>query len=777
LGKPLAEQTSRTESGLLQQSMNLPIFIGISGKRVFDKTNAEADREIAAWVADRFRDLFKKLEDDFPEVPKIVLSGAAFGADPIAAEIALECNWRVTVVLPFERALFEEDFRPPNNTGADPAWQDRYAEHARTFERILDDPRVQVRELPALAVKGGGAATADLLSRDSRQYDKTLRRNHYEQVGQFIAEAATIMIAVMSSNDEAEKSEATGGTARIVAYRRAGRADAAGTEVARRSAVLRDEWPRVAPPPAGFVWLIDPDDAKQPDNHAGRSASGYPVRVLPPLGNRLVEEVYGGAPGKDMPGEQRSPAGPLWRLKDWIGAIATDLGVYDRAASAEAGRRRASLILAEGLKHYHRAAGASGTDLPESALPTELLAAYRTSITVRQRRVNEHVRSGFNRLAFLFVLAILMFEIFEKFFYDWPMLHPALLGGYLLILVLIGLTAGRAWWKRWSEIAEDYRAIAEMLRVQRAWWAAGLTRRVDREHLQGVDQDLALIRDYAKTIISYALLCRGWKEPARAPDWEHVRGTSTQPRDLRDLKRSPQDWIGSQLWFFVNKTGEREQQINANDALSWSMFVASGMLALLLLAWTASPSMTNFLKDMAHIPLPFAAAVSFDPSFTVWIVFAILMIYFRYLNHDVSQGWGAMTLTFIFGILAAGFLFLGLVTAGPLMARVADLPESREAVTSAVQVTLVVLSALAGALRYRVERLNVEGEALEYRDAQARFERAEKLLAPGSDPATGTPADEDDARRLVDELGRLALAENEAWLKSRRERPLTPVVG
>jgi hypothetical protein len=30
---------------------------------------------------------------------------------------------------------------------------------------------------------------------------------------------------------------------------------------------------------------------------------------------------------------------------------------------------------------------------------------------------------------------------------------------------------------------------------------------------------------------------------------------------------------------------------------------------------------------------------------------------------------------------------------------------------------------------------------------------------------------------MVYELGRLALAENEAWLKSRRERPLTPVVG
>ena len=49
--------------------------------------------------------------------------------------------------------------------------------------------------------------------------------------------------------------------------------------------------------------------------------------------------------------------------------------------------------------------------------------------------------------------------------------------------------------------------------------------------------------------------------------------------------------------------------------------------------------------------------------------------------------------------------------------------------------------------------------------------------APGSDPVSGAPADEEAAQRLVHELGRLALAENEAWLKSRRKRPLTPIVG
>jgi hypothetical protein len=80
----------------------------------------------------------------------------------------------------------------------------------------------------------------------------------------------------------------------------------------------------------------------------------------------------------------------------------------------------------------------------------------------------------------------------------------------------------------------------------------------------------------------------------------------------------------------------------------------------------------------------------------------------------------------------------------------------------AVLAGLVVLSAVAGALRYLMERLNVEAEALEYRDARDRFERAERRLARGSDPATGVPADEDEARRVVYELGRLALAENEA---------------
>jgi hypothetical protein len=175
--------------------------------------------------------------------------------------------------------------------------------------------------------------------------------------------------------------------------------------------------------------------------------------------------------------------------------------------------------------------------------------------------------------------------------------------------------------------------------------------------------------------------------------------------------------------------------------------------------------------------LSFASLAGFDLVPLLWFGLALLAIAFRVWNHDVRRGWGAIILTGALGALAAVGFALALNGAGAFIADATGLHETDLAAKYALLAFLVVISAAAGALRYLMERLNVEAEALEYRDACDRFERAERRLARGSDPATGAPADEDAARRVVYELGRLALAENEAWLKSRRERPLTPVVG
>jgi hypothetical protein len=776
---PWPAQNSRVENRAQPRpsgaQQHYPILIGISGKRIFDHTNAQADCAIAEALADRFRTLFEGLDRDLPGTPKIVLTGAAFGADLIAAETALQIgqDWAVVAVLPFDRVLFEEDFHPAPD---EQAWRDRYALHASAFERLLGppdkpNPRVLVRELPKLALERGGVASAEQLSRRSARRDKTLRRNHYEQLGQFIAEISTIMIAVTGADEQPETSEANGGTARIVAYRRAGCPDALGTAVARRSAVLRHEWSEVVLPPAGYVWLMDPRKADRTGH--------YPVKVLPPLVDRSVDDVYTGHPGEDMPREHETYAGPLRRLSRTLRAVAARLGGNDLESGAALRRLRASLAVARGFERFHRerphTAGAAdaAVDLsPISSVP-EALNSARSLISSRQREVNSYVRRDFYWLASLFLLAVILFETYAKLFHD----NAWLLGSYLLVLGGIGLRALRGRWMLWEAVAEDYRAVAEILRVQRAWWSAGLTARVDREHLQGVDQDLAPIRDCAKMIIGWILLRHGWNDAAPARDWAQVRGTSVQPRDLRGRKKSPDDWVGSQLWYFVNNGEDRETSVQLVDAASWCLFVVSGVLAAVLWAWMAFPQVTARFEQKANSLLTWASFTVLDIVPALWLLLAVLLIAFRVWNHDVRRGWGAIFLTGALGALAAVGIALALTNAGALIADVTGMQEAELAAKYALLASLVVISAAAGALRYLMERLNVEAEALEYRDARDRFERAERSLARGSDPATGAPADEATATRVVYELGRLALAENEAWLKSRRERPLTPVVG
>jgi hypothetical protein len=769
-----------------------PILIGISGKRVLDE-DVTTDRALEQALAARFRAVFAALDADLPDTPKVVLTGAAFGADLIAAQAALQAggNWAVAAILPFARALFAEDFDPALDKKRGEAWRDRYLEHAGKFDSVLGpaatpNARMLVRELPLLAAAGQGVAAAERLSRMAAQYDKAYRRNHYEQVGQYIAEISTIMIAVMGRDEQAEMSEANGGTARIVAYRRAGRPDAPGAAVARRSSVLRGEWPDVIPPPAQHVWLMDPHR----EDRTGR----YPVKVLAPLADRSVDEAYGGHPGRDAVQEHEAYVGPLRKLTNAWRALAGGAASAERSARrAEARRLRASLPVARGINRYNstsrRPAGTAATavvaDISAVASIPNALNQERVQISSLQRAVNEHAKRSFRRLAYLFVAAVFVYEIFAKFFHD----SPIVLGIYLLVLAFIGRLALIERFKLSQAVAEDYRAVAEILRVQRAWCSAGLDARADREHLQGVDQDLAPIRDCAKTIIAWIILRHGWTSGASVRDWAQVRGTSPQARELRGVKKSPDDWIGSQLWYFIKNGEDREAWAARVDAVSWCLFVTSGVLGAVLWTWLLPGNARSFFAHLAHVPLPgWAPTIGFDASFLLWTALAALTIRFRGANHDFRQGLQAIVLTGALGALAAIWLALAFINAEPLiidlidrLARVLGLggeaPDHYYTVINAVISALVVLYAIAGAKRYLMERLNIEAEALEYRDARARFELAERRLAPGSDPASGTPADEEAAQRLVHELGRLALAENEAWLKSRRERPLTPIVG
>jgi cell division protein FtsL len=761
-------------------SIRFPLLIGISGKRKFDEKDATRDEMISRRVEAEIESVFSKFDDLFPHTPKILLTGVAFGADLIAAKLAL-CrgdHWAVGAILPFERSIFLEDFDPPAGQQQTADWETRFSEHKRTFEQLIveTNSRLIIRELPKLET-GNGAATEAQLSRtrDPARYDKTLRRNHYEQVGQYIAEAATVMIAVMGSNETAEMNEANGGTARIVACRRAGRPDRAGTQVAQASSVLRNEWSDAVLPPAGFVWLIDP---KIDAGEFARCAT----TVLPPILRQLPDEIYARCPGKyieEGPYRHRGPLRRLWlALRPAIACIIPVLPTLEQRA--EERRVSDSLILARGIERYHEAVPVQAdpvaviTEIKEEDVASALEAA-RSTVSRRQREVNGYSRKAFWLLAGFFVLAILALEIFTKF-----LPHNAIaIALYVAALLAIATVAFAAYRKRLEPVSEDYRAVAEMLRVQRAWWQAELDERVDREHLQGVDRDLAKVRDAAKTIITWISLRRGLNHPRFAKgDWAAVRGTAKQARTDTAGAR---DWIGDQITYFTKNAQPRRERAHRAEAGSWTLFVASGFLSVMLCFWLIpNSSMQHWFENFADYPRAFSApgcGCDFTPL--VWLIPAGLALWFRIRNRDITGLVPIIAITSLLGMIIAFSTALALVSATPIIERlISPIGEhhAEETARHAIIVGLVVITAIAGAWRYLVERHNVEAEALEYRDALGRFARVDRVLARDFNPLAGPP-DLTNAQKVVLDLGRLALSENEAWLKSRRERPLTPVVG
>jgi hypothetical protein len=94
-------------------------------------------------------------------------------------------------------------------------------------------------------------------------------------------------------------------------------------------------------------------------------------------------------------------------------------------------------------------------------------------------------------------------------------------------------------------------------------------------------------------------------------------------------------------------------------------------------------------------------------------------------------------------------------------------------------VLMIVLASSSGAVRFVLERRVLEAEAVSYREALQKFRTAEeRALEVRSNAGSGAGAEAtilEADQKLGLELGRVALAENEAWLRAHRQRPFEPV--
>jgi hypothetical protein len=771
-----------------------PVFIGVVGKRELS-TGGPTDGERI--VRQRLSATFDYIDSVVPNVPKVLLTGTASGSDLIAAEEVLGCSdgrsrrtgWLVLAALPFDEVLYREDF----DAGQ---WE--------TFKDVVSDPRTRSWVLPRLASSSDDVPSGLDLARfpGATETQKDLRRRHYEQVGLWIADTANILIAVMPQSEVTDK---IGGSARIVAYRRGGRPDWTTREIIRASRVLAPR-PELIRPPQGYVWLIDPSRAAENVEP--------PIIVLPPFADELERRAASPKPGylydedKVVDGQEDADRKRHLRLSE------------------------IPLHIAEGHERAKPTPAEKGTQQsigwPSCADPADVLSDMTNALRKRASEAEERSRWVFYTITCLFLLAILSFEIYTKFY---P--HEARL--IIVYAILFALIIGFYLFARSSRlqaIAEDRRAVREVLRVQLAWWRAGLPHRVDFVHLQGADQDLGRVRDVARSAIVWACLVCKFRPPAER--WSLVCSCEERPARARTNK-FPEDWVGNQAFYFWLRRRQREYQAHIAESLSWMLFITSGCLAFLLFMvqmggdefkgaiahWQIQASghsdwmpllavfaclivifvllLTRGLLGGTHsernvilqsVVLGLAIAfilslaiylalwhASANPSTVSWSVIGgtgLALTAFcgaHYLRKAHPDGDAVLLGAAVTSLIAMILLALMIV----LIAATRSHVEPADRAEYMIIVFIVFLTAMAAALRFLTEKLAIEAEALKYRDASDWFDRADDLLRAMRSSNWDDIA-RDQAKEVVKELGILALRENEAWLSARRERPLTPVM-
>ena len=690
-----------------------PLIIGITGKRDLQGKDAA--------VAKAFRDLFELLDEKFSHTPKILLSALAQGADTIAAEEALAhaerqrtagrpgYAWQVVAVLPMPIEQYAQDF--------DAAGATKLRELcARVRTEVLDP---LYRPEPGSRFALGPPFAWSELARANGNPDRSA---HYEQVGLQISDQCGLLVAVMPRGEQPDK---IGGTARIVDYRLTAEPDPARRDIARRSQVLAPlPLDRSQPGPA---WVIDLDRLQLAD----QTQLGA-VELWEPV-TRPEDEETEGETAKHPVAIRRTP-------------LTTKRHDFER------------LWLATAIEAFNFRLTRWKEDKAESAAPigdaSTVLSELRHELSSVQGSEKTQLRKTVFRLAALFVTAIVLLEAHIEF-------HSTLaMGGYVAFFALILGVYGHARWRRYQQHTEDYRAVAEALRVQLVWWGAGLSsreHRVDRTYLGGTSGSLGRVRTAVRHLIDSAVLMGGAPQP--------VHGAAEK-------------WIAGPIRFFTNRSRERHRHLSLVEDLSWFLFIGSFGIALFVAALAADKHKTIAVAEGVRWSLP-GGLLFVSLVIATGLLFTHRTLLSLARHATLSAPWRLSLKIFnLFIAILAGLVFsVGLYDLAILISHSnwSSASDPHDFTHQLALIILIGVAALAGAIRFYAEKMSLEHELFSYRDALVTFRRAQDELQE----VEGDTSSAGQTRRnaILIAIGKEALEENEAWIRAHRLRPLEPVVG
>lgn len=618
-------------------------------------------------VTVHLREPLDRLRRDLPHSPVILLTSLAEGADRLVARVALDAGVQLIVVLPLPQDIYERDFTTAESRGEFRA----LLAHPRT-ERCIVAPVLD----PRAETPGNARDLQYLLS------------------GLFIARHSDILIAIW----DGAPARGMGGTGQIVDFRRRGRIEIVECDTECLAAAPEPFNVLASPldaPPTGLIFHVS---APKPDDTA--APNGVTAQWLVP---------------------ERHDDSPVTRAQ------------YRRHSWQTLGHRETfnSECVSYRANHGPRVAAARALltrgelDADASTAATEESFAVADVIAIR------HQQETYRTLIALFYLVA--FATLSLLFRDRALTEDAkraYLAGYLLLLAIADVLYLRTRSRASQDRFQDYRALAEGLRVQFFWRLAGLQHAAADYYLRKQRNQLSWIRDSLRACA--------------------LRAAPHSPGRIAEVALL---WVTDQRAYY-ERASRRDGLRRHRLRMAGSALVLFSLCVTVGLLWNGSAGRPFFLGIagavaavlVTHLGFEIATAAGESQSFD------------RKAAREMFAR-GAL------GAVLAGAVGVSIIVGGPLLTVTFPRLEITGA-TAEWTLASVGITALIGAFVHAYANIRAFGEhEKQYERMEELFRSAEEALRHA---ASGSAARE----RVLFDLGCEALAEHADWLLLHRERPI-----